>query len=141
MKGAFVRKKRPCRICRKWFLADPRLKGRQMTCGASSCKREWHRRKCVQWNRANPEYFRANYLQKKLDAAASDPEALKGPLRSGLPCEQVQEVIGLQALIIVEYFTGLLLRRFQEVIRVQLPVNIEQLGPQPSWVCSRGDGP
>jgi hypothetical protein len=40
-------------------------------------------------------------------------------------------VIGLQPLIIVEYFAGLLLRRFQEVIRAQLSGSIEQLGPQP----------
>ena len=61
-------RKRPCRICRRWYIPHPRVKDRQMTCGDPGCKREWHRKKCADWNRKNAEYFRANYLQKKLDA-------------------------------------------------------------------------
>jgi hypothetical protein len=142
MKGPSVRKKRPCRVCRKWFMPDPRLKDRQRTCAASQCKREWHRRRCAQWNKDNPEYFRANYLQKKLDAASSDtqgPKALKARLRSALPWEQVQDVIGVKQLVILEYFGGLLLRRFQEVIRTQLAGNVNKLSQQPSCMCSRRD--
>ena len=41
-----------------------------MTCGDPRCKREWHRKKCAEWNRKNEDYFRANYLQKKLDGLA-----------------------------------------------------------------------
>ena len=72
------RRKRPCRICRRWFLPDPRLKERQMTCGKAYCQREWHKKKCAEWNRKNRDYFKANYLQKKIDAATQcrgDPEA------------------------------------------------------------------
>ncbi len=45
MPKSIVRKK-PCRICRRWFMPNPRLKERQMTCGNSLCKKEWHRKKC-----------------------------------------------------------------------------------------------
>jgi hypothetical protein len=41
---------------------------------------------------------------------------------SGLPQRKVQEVIGLKAFVIIEYLAQLLLRRFQEVIRVKVPV-------------------
>ena len=126
-------KKRPCRICGRWFLPNPRLKDRQMTCGERGCKKQWHRKKCAEWNKKNSEYFKTNYLQKKLDAATQKGEARKsgksppGPpisrLNSGLPHRFVQEVIGIQHLIIIEYFGQLLLRRFQEALRRQAFVN------------------
>ena len=110
-------KKRPCRICRRWFVPNARVKDRQMTCGDPGCKREWHRRKCQEWNRANRDYFRANYL----------------PLRF------VQEVIGVQHLLIIEYLAQLLMRRFQEVLRGQLVGNTGQLKQLPRMGFSRGD--
>jgi hypothetical protein len=118
---------RPCRICQRWFTPNPRLGDRQKTCADPYCKKEWHRKKCAQWNRKNTEYFRANYLQKKLDAL-SERKGVAGvcPVRSrspsGLPQRKVQEVIGLKAFVIIEYLAQLLLRRFQEVIRVKVPV-------------------
>jgi hypothetical protein len=119
--------KRPCRICRGWFTPNPRLGDRQKTCADPYCKKEWHRKKCAQWNRKNTEYFRANYLQKKLDAL-SERKGVAGVCAvtsrspSGLPQRKVQEVIGLKAFVIIEYLAQLLLRRFQEVIRVKVPV-------------------
>lgn len=147
-------RKRPCRICRRWFLPNPRLKDRQMTCGDSECQKQWHRRKCAQWNRANVDYFRSNYLQKKLDAAtepggASKPfepiskrvgQRPKSRLRSGLPLEYVQEVIGLEHLIIIEYLAQHLVRRFQEVFKRQVFVNTSKIDQLLLRASSRGDG-
>ena len=120
-------RKRPCRICRRWFIPNPRLKDRQKTCGDPECQREWHKKKCTEWNRRNPDYFRANYLQKKIDSTIlplnqSPSLKLNNRLKSGLPLSYVQEVISIQHLIIIEYFGQLLFRRFQEVLRAQLTV-------------------
>lgn len=139
MNKASVSKKRPCRVCGRWFMPDARLKDRQMTCGSPECKRQWHRRKCARWYKDNREYFRANYLQKKLDAAVSDAQGPK-PLRSKLPLEAVQEVIGIQQLIIIEYFGAHLLRRFQEVIRMQAIEMTHNLRRLPLEAHSRVDG-
>lgn len=120
MQKAVALKKRPCRICRRWFMPNPRLKDRQMTCADPECKRQWHRKKCAEWNKKNADYFKANYLQKKWDAAAQPGDICKAKsrLKSGLPLEFVQEVISVQHLIILEYFGQLLFRRFQEVIDI-----------------------
>jgi len=40
-------KKRPCGICRRWFMPHPRLKDRQQTCGDRVCKKEWHRKNAL----------------------------------------------------------------------------------------------
>ncbi|MBC2696055.1 MAG: hypothetical protein HF982_12435 [Desulfobacteraceae bacterium] len=105
-------RKRPCRVCRRWFLPDGRLENRQKTCGNPECQREWHRKKCAEWNKKNEEYFRTNYLQKKLETAKSnEPNLCKSRLKTGLPLKFVQEVIGIQHLIIIEYLAQLLVRR------------------------------
>jgi hypothetical protein len=117
-----------------------------MTCGDPGCKREWHRKKCQEWNKANRDYFRANYLQKKLEAAQSD-QAAKAHTRappqsrskSGLPFQFVQEVIGVQHVIIIEYLAQLLSRRFQEVLRGQLVVTTGKIKQLPRMEFSRGD--
>jgi len=132
-----VLKKRPCRICRRWFMPNPRLKDRQMTCGDPECKKEWHRKKCTEWNKKNSDYFRSNYLQKKLYAASQcdkthrsgtfPPRLMTSRLKSGLPHLFVQEVIGIQHVIIIEYFGQLLLRRFQDVLKGQPSVNTSKI--------------
>lgn len=124
--------KRPCRICRKWFMPNPKLKDRQKTCGKPACKKEWHRRKCAEWNDNNSDYFKANYLQRKLNdlprcdkpsqSPCTPPVFPQSRLKSGLPLEYVQEVIGTKHLVIIEYLSQLLYGRFQEVLRSQVAV-------------------
>jgi hypothetical protein len=127
MGGVRTSRKRPCRICRKWFVANPRVGDRQKTCGSDECRKRWHVKKCREWNGRNREYFQAIYLARKLSrlseqrqGARGEPSAVILPSRPrlllGLPRREVQEVIGTQALVIIEYISQLLLRRFQEVI-------------------------
>lgn len=141
MQKAGALKKRPCRICRRWFMPNARLKDRQMTCADPECKRQWHRKKCAEWNKKNTDYFRNNYLQKKLDAADQSGSNYggKNPLRSRLSLEVVQEVISVQHLIILEYFGQLLFRRFQEVLRRQVIINTVKAGRLLDSEVSRSD--
>ena len=129
MKGCKLRKA-PCRICRKWFTPNPRLGKRQKTCGNPDCQRQWHAKKCAEWNKKNPEYFKENYLINKIDSAQKNmqksndsrdkknnfpPQKTLTNLK--LPRKYIQEVIGLQALVLIEYFERLLIKRVKEVIR------------------------
>lgn len=131
-------KKRPCSICRRWFMPHPRLKDRQKTCGDPVCKKEWHRKKCAEWNKRNGDYFKTNYLQKKLDSQVTTTQ-VKSRLKTGLPLQHVQEVIGIQHLVIIEYLAQLLVQRFQDVIWKQVPVNTGQVGRLPKEMFSRCD--
>jgi hypothetical protein len=113
-------RKRPCKICRKWFMPDPRQIGRQTTCGDPACRKENHRRQCAKWNRKNRDYFKANYLSEKL-ARTKDPPASpmnKAPvvkpssrLNLGLPVDLVAEIIGVRHLIILDYIIAQVMRR------------------------------
>ncbi|MBT7712962.1 MAG: hypothetical protein HN745_14670 [Deltaproteobacteria bacterium] len=115
-------RKRPCSVCRRWFRPHPRLKDRQRTCGDPECKREWHRIKCGQWNKRNGDYFKTNYLQKKVESQAKNTQ-IKTRLKTGLPKKYVQEVIGMHTAVIIEYLAQLMVQRFQEVMRRQMAVN------------------
>jgi len=130
-------RKRPCRICRRWFVPNPRLKDRQMTCGTAKCQRLWHKKKCTEWNRKNTDYFKANYLQKKIDTATQcrgDPQATSAAkhlaklpasrMQTGMPVEYVKEVIGVELVIIHEYLAQLLERRWHKTIHAHYPCNI-----------------
>ena len=137
-------KRRPCRICRRWFTPNPRLKDRQKTCGDATCKRQWHRKKCAEWNKKNTDYFRTNYLQKKLDAASPSETSskilpVKSRFTSGLPLPFVQEVIDIQPLIIIEYLAQLLFKRFQEVLKGKVTVNTGEIRRQIPVGVSRCD--
>lgn len=109
-------RKRPCKICRKWFLPNPKLKKRQATCGDASCQRKWHRRKCREWNNQNKELYRSNYLQTKLDAA-SNGSPCSSQIDTGLPAKMVRELIGTPQFVVLQYLGHLILRRTFQTIR------------------------
>jgi hypothetical protein len=149
--------KRPCRICGKWFTPHPRLGDRQKTCGKEACKKKWHAKKCAEWNKKNRSYFQAIYLGSKLESSktpsqsdsypppSSNPERIRpiSPPSSRstpqLPGDVIQDVIGVQPLIIIEYVAQLLVRSFKEVIRTQ-PVDIQRkIKRLPCEGCLRSD--
>ena len=108
------RGKRPCSICRKWFQPDVRQKGRQKTCGSPDCKSEQHRRQCEKWNRKNRDYFKTNYLDKKIEAVQ---EALpdEPPIATNrhpiiLPYEIIINEYGAKHLVILRYLIFLVIQ-------------------------------
>lgn len=121
-----IRKKRPCCICHRWFLPDVKVKDRQVTCGNPKCQKEQHRRQCAKWNRKNTDYFRSNYLQKKLDKATenepvSEPgelsesqnKRLAPPSLFNLSVRPTGEIITPRLFIIIDYVIRIELFGFQ----------------------------
>jgi len=143
-------KKRPCRICRKWFTPDPRVGDRQKTCGDQECKRKWHTKKCAEWNRKNRNYAQENYFSDKLVLAVRQSDDSKSPSLAAattnppvpgpstaqfprLPRSLIQEAMGAQHLVIIEYITQQLFMLVQEVTSRQHIKNTgdsQQLSPR-----------
>lgn len=108
-------RKRPCSICRKWFLPDVRQKGRQKTCSVE-CRKKLHRRQCAKWNQKNSAYFKSNYLSKKLDQISNplaetsqssvDKNTILPPpcrVNLNLPRDVICNQVGGENLIIIDY--------------------------------------
>lgn len=144
-------RKRPCRICGKWFMPNPRLGDRQKTCGTEACKQQWHTAKCAEWNRENRVYFKEIYLRSRLEvsapgAAESSPHSpprppalARAPSTSHFPREVIQEVMGHQQLVIIEYIARQLLRGVQEVISTQHLEMSTEFGRLMAALSLRGD--
>ncbi len=134
-----ISRKRPCRICRKWFLPNVRLKDRQMTCADPECQKKWHKKQCALWNKKNQQYFKANYLQKKIKKIdGGSPECQrkldlpKSRIKLGLPRDEIQEMIKPQHFIIIEYILEQIVRRYQLAIQLQLAVKASKKVKYPS---------
>lgn len=114
-------RKRPCSICRTWFLPDVRQNGRQTTCSAE-CRKERHRRQCERWHRKNKSYFKSIYLSQKVERFTQSSPAKPPPKESPpsiiekkaipppasrlnlhLPYDVIENEIGKRRLITVEY--------------------------------------
>jgi hypothetical protein len=119
-------RKRPCSICRKWFLPDVRQAGRQKTC-SPECSKELHRRNCGGWNRKNTAYFKSNYLDNKLeedgrsppDSTQPDVNADANPppksrINLNLPRDIIGSTMGSGNLIIAEYMTEQIFGRIRK---------------------------
>ena len=115
-------RKRPCGICRKWFLPNVRQAGRQKAC-SPECSKELHRRNCADWNKA---YFKSNYLDKKLekdcksppDSTQPDVKAYTCPIpksriNMNVPRDIMRNKIGGDNLIIIEYLIEQIFRRIR----------------------------
>jgi len=95
-------KKRPCRICRKWFTPNNKLKERQKTCNSPKCKREWHKKICAKLNKKYRNDFSSNYMQKKIEEAI-EPEkmGLSDSENYELPIKKMISVFSPQQVVII----------------------------------------
>jgi hypothetical protein len=101
-------------------MPEPRQIGRQKTCADPECRKENHRRRCAEWNRKNPEYFKANYLSAKL-VRTKDPSAVSvkkatgvlppSRIELGLPKKVVVDITGAEHLVILEYIIEQIMQR------------------------------
>ena len=99
-------RKRPCRICRKWFLPHPRAGDRQHVCSDPGCQRERNRRACAAWRRRHPDYDREDRLRRRLrtdeSPAAEGPVTLAvDPLRR-IDWSAARNAVGLQVAVTIE---------------------------------------
>ena len=112
-------KKRPCCICRRWFVPDRRIGIRQRACAQRSCQGERHARAQAKWTRRNPDYFTARRLQlrrmEKEGGAALEPLSLPGPL-SELPWDMAQDEFGLSGTDFLGHLGRVLLQAAQDEI-------------------------
>ncbi len=91
--------KRPCCICRRWFVPDRRVGRRQRACAASACQIARRARTQAAWRRRNPDYFIAHRVQHRRARAEEAqvgvlPLVLPPPL-SQLPWDLAQEEFGV----------------------------------------------
>ncbi|TPV96475.1 MAG: hypothetical protein B7733_04565 [Myxococcales bacterium FL481] len=126
-------RKRPCRICKRWFQPNPRVGDRQKVCSNATCQRERHRRACAEWRRRNPDYDREERLRRKLrhddDAGSSSaPDRGAHAAKRGLRLAAVRDEMGLQAYVLIDEIAGLLRLETRDGVVLQPPVIAREFG-------------
>lgn len=114
-----MRRKRPCRICRRWFLPDARVGDRQRVCGDEECQRERHRRACEQWRARNPDYDREDRLRRRLRVEAGPEDARAGDALAKVDLEAARDVVELEVFVFVEETARVLADWTRDAVRRQ----------------------
>ncbi len=110
--------KRPCCICRRWFVPDRRVGRRQRACSAPTCQIARRARTQASWRRRNADYFIAHRMQRRRVEAeeakgAVLPLELPPPL-SQLPWDVAQEAFGVTGTDFLSHLGRVLLGAAQD---------------------------
>lgn len=122
-------KKKPCKICRRWFWPNRRVGGRQQTCSRPECQRERHRRNCEDWHRRNPNYDREERLRGRLIREYAEGSVGVG----GDPLRQIDEIaardaVGMETHVFIEEIVRLILAASRDLVVQQPVVDKEEIG-------------
>src|SRR3954467_3987700 len=124
MVGGAVRKKRPCSVCRRWFLPDARVGARQKACGDAECQRVRHREADRAWHARHRDYDRGRRWQEAVEAAkaGAPPSPPDRPAAlAGVPWDVAQDAMTPEAVVIVAGVARVLAIHAQDEIRKQVP--------------------
>ena len=127
--------KRPCRICRRWFVPDRRVGRRQRACSAAACQIARRAKTQASWRRRNPDYFIAHRVQRRRvkaehASAVVLPLVLPPPL-SQLPWDLAQDTFGVVGTDFLGHLGRVLLRAVQDQKTGQVLETIGETGRLP----------
>lgn len=112
-------RKRPCRICRRWFRPDPRIAERQRCCSNDQCQEQRRVDTQARWREAHPDYFIARRMQERA-AQGRDVEPMRVPAPlDRLPWDVAQDQFTVQGADFIAVFGRLLLRQAQDEMEPQ----------------------
>jgi len=113
-------KKKPCKICRKWFRPDVRVGDRQHTCGRPECQVIRRKKTQAAWRAWNLEYFVAWRIQARSESKRTpEPLRLPHPL-SSLPWDIAQDEFGVKGADFIGTMGGVLLRAAKDQFKGQV---------------------
>ena len=113
-------KKKPCRICRKWFRPDVRVGDRQHTCGRLECQVIRRKKTQAAWRAWNLEYFVAWRIQVRSESERKpEPLRLPNPL-SSLPWDLAQDEFGVKGADFIGAMGTVLLQAAKDQFKGQV---------------------
>lgn len=119
-----MHRKRPCRICRRWFIPHPRAGDRQRVCGRVECQRERHRRACQAWREREGDAERRHRLEQRLRTDGGDAGPQAGKVRWAV----VRDAVGLEVAVILEELHRVLEDAVRDAVRRQVAGITEEAG-------------
>src|ERR1039457_6593034 len=110
-------RKKPCRICRRWFQPDARVGERQRACGKPECQSARRQKTQADWRKRNLDYAIAWRLDQRA-AQTSPPEGLRVPAPlAQLPWHVAKDQFSPQGADFLGVMSALILRAAKDQIR------------------------
>jgi len=117
-RGTGRRRGRPCSVCRRWFVPDPRVRGKQRTCLRAECRKEQRRRTQASYRRRNEGEEWESQLRSRVERVwhennGGNSDACRAERRTWCenPNNKPKDVMPTQLLGIVIFLAKLLCER------------------------------
>jgi len=126
-------RKRPCRICRRWFRPQSRAGDRQRICSDASCQAERRRRSVAAWRARHPDYDREDRLRRQLHVDPADVRGAADPL-GRIPWPAARNAVGMEVAVVLEETVQVLGRWVRNAVvhqRLEIPGEFGGLPPTP----------
>lgn len=121
-------RKRPCRVCRKWFMPHARAGGRQRVCSGDACQRERHRRACDAWRERHPDYDVDRRLRDRVRVAVTAGAALTRDPLAEVAWDVARDAVGAKVAVIVEETGKVLVGWARDAVHAQAAEITRKLG-------------
>lgn len=114
-------RKKPCRICRRWFRPDARVGPRQRACDKPDCQKARRQKTQTSWRSRNPGYAIAYRLdQRRRPDVAPEPEPLRvPPPLNQLPWDLAKDQFGGKGADFIGVMGALILRSAKDRFKAQ----------------------
>jgi hypothetical protein len=140
-------RKRPCRICRRWFYPDPRAGDRQRACGNPDCQAARRQKTQANWRAQNPSYAAAYRIDRRHNQAEPEPLRVPAPLDK-LPWDLAKDQFGGKGADFIALTCALLQRTAKDQLSRHLidstkvlsnnPAAPQKTNPPPAHTVTRG---
>src|ERR1017187_6698455 len=134
-------RKRPCRICRRWFRPGPRAGDRQRACDAPECQAARRQKTQASWRNRNRGYAIAWRIDRRATQAQQPPEPLRLPAPlNQLPWDVAKDHFGAQGADFIGVMSSLIIRVAKDHFKAYLidPTGLSGTHPLPSEKTSPG---
>src|ERR1035441_2005535 len=134
-------RKRPCRICRRWFRPGPRAGDRQRACDAPECQATRRQKTQARWRNRNPGYAVAWRIDRRVTQVPQPPERLRLPAPlNQLPWDVAKDHFGVQGADFIGVMSALIIRVAKDHFKAYLidPTGLSGRLPPPPEKTSPG---
>ena len=134
-------RKRPCRICRRWFRPDPRVGVRQRACHAPECQTARRQKTQASWRGRNPGYGIGYRIDRRAAQVPQPPEPLRlAPPLNQLPWWVAKDQFSPQGADFIGVMGALILRTAKDQLSPHPidPTGLPGILPPPPQKTSRG---
>ncbi len=115
-------RKRPCRICGKWFYPNVRAGDRQKVCSGAPCQRERHRRNCSEYHLRQLPQVQEERVRRRIrkDGNPEKKTDVDSSVLGQLDWKVVRDSVGVQSAVIIEESGRLVENDLRDLVRAEV---------------------